>query len=56
MWVGCMLIRMVGLSAVVIDRMDRDEKEALWADAPRVKGLRALRVEPGGRSLGGEGR
>ena len=55
MWVTSMLIGTVALSAVLIDWMDRDEKEALRDDARRVRGVSDLRVEPGGRGLEGDG-
>jgi putative membrane protein len=55
MWVTSMLVGTVALSAVLIDWMDRDEKEALRADARRARYARDLRVEPGERGLEGEG-
>ena len=55
MWESSMLIGTIALSAVLLDWMNRDEKEAQRADARRARRVPDLRVEPGRRGLEGEG-
>lgn len=56
MWVSSMVIGTVALSAVLIGWMDRDEREALLADARRAQGAGEFPVDPGVRGLKGGSR
>jgi putative membrane protein len=56
MWESSMLVSVVALSAVLLDWMSRDEREALRADARRDRGTRDLRREGRGMDVEVHGR